>query len=260
MRPGGGAPDLSASGVTRSMSKKDLIDRKASASSPDKQARKAKRDALNGREFELFLDGTQRLENYEAQQAKFAAYILGRLGLRPGELVHIRESWIDWDDQMIEIPRQQDCTKGRNRDVCGICYQAAEQMVEYHDDVTLDEALAVQWAAKTDTAERRVYFGWNPRAQLVLERFFDRYSEWPVSHMTLSRRVSDATDLAPGFEPERMYPHALRATAASFQASRGLGILELKQMMGWSCVSTARHYVAESPINTARELDRIHSG
>lgn len=168
--------------------------------------------------------------------------------------------WVDWDDQMIEIPRQQDCDKGRDRDVCGHCYGAAKQMRDAHDDVSLDDALSVQWAAKTDNAARKVYYGWCPRAEIVLERFFETYDRWPVCHTSLARRVDRATEYAPGFDPERMYPHALRATAATFQASRGLGILELKQMMGWACVSTARHYIAESPVNTARALDQIHSG
>jgi len=54
-------------------------------------------------------------------------------------------------------------------------------------------------------------------------------------------------------------PHGLRATAATFHASRGLDAFALQAFMGWETVDRAREYIRLSGETTARALSMVHS-
>lgn len=92
----------------------------------------SKERALNDREFELLVEGARRLDDYEAEQARFATLVAGRLGLRAGEIVHMQEDWIDWRNRRICIPSTEPCEKGKDGGICGYCEQAAKQSVRYN--------------------------------------------------------------------------------------------------------------------------------
>lgn len=295
--------------------------------------------ALTDREFELFVRGAQSIEcDLRSQETEFIAFVLGRLGLRPGELCHIHEDWIDWRRRMIEIPKHDPCTKGKDGGLCGSCKQAVRQKVDYAEmslaearmevlgdaigellprhvrsqirgvhfaavegdldredvdrqlDVLLESADAVgnrdeilealdaaarahmdeatittaeaeelEWSPKNPNAARDVPFDFDPRAELVVEDFFDRFDEWPESQTTINRRVDTVLESVNEFDVETTTPHGLRATAASHASARGLGPLALQAMMGWADISTARNYVAQSSENTQRQLHQIYS-
>jgi integrase len=228
--------------------------------------RHSKEDALNTRQFELLMDGAAELarsDYYYDADPEFIIYTLGRLGLRRGELVHLREEWINWREKMIEIPAHDPCDFGKDGAICGYCEQLARQRVEYADgDLTLEEAREWVWVPKTDAAAREIYFGFDARAELFIERYFssDEYDRVEVSGAAINRRVKKAADLAPELDPDRLSPHKLRATAATYHAGRGLETLSLMQMMGWCQPSTAEIYVGRNGKNTARQLDAIHNG
>lgn len=295
--------------------------------------------ALDDREFELFVRGCRNLDcELKRQEATFIAFVLGRLGLRSGELCHLHRDWIDWRRRMIEIPAQWDCTKGKHGGICGSCRQAAKQKVEYaamsleearlavlqdalgnqlpghvrsqirtvnfaaahgqltedamerqleqtlqsadvvgdrdellaaldsaarthinEETVTYETAAGEMWKPKTSNAARRVPFDHDARAEIVVEEFFDRFDQWPESQSTINRRVDEVLRAVPEFTVETTTPHGLRATAATHIASRGLEALPMQAMFGWSSISTARNYVANSPENTQRQLHQIYS-
>lgn len=223
--------------------------------------RHSKEDALSEREFELLLEGATRLDDYYGDQAQFVILVLGRLGLRRGELTHLRESWIDWRQETISIPLQQDCHGERDGSgPCGTCRQLAKQRAEHSPDMTFDEALADQWTAKTPAASREVYFGFDARVRLHLQRFFENYDAWQWASAAVNRRVKKAAEAADELSTDDVRPHSLRATAATYHAGRGLETLSLMQMMGWAQLSTAEVYVSRNSRNTARQLDAIHQG
>ncbi|MCU4743462.1 tyrosine-type recombinase/integrase [Natronoglomus mannanivorans] len=306
-----------------------------SSPTPETSTKHSKEFSLDEREFELFLEGCRALDDYRAQQAEFIAFVGGRLGLRAGEIAHIRESWIDWRRKMIVIPRHDPCDKGVDGAPCGYCRAQAKQYVGYNQytlaearleliqqgalfgdldaqthaelravhearvdgeisaeeyeefvddclsvgnahaafdriddraealvddhDVTFDEAIGRAWSAKTDAAAREVPFDFDARAELVVERFFERFDQYPHSKTTINRRVSLAADHADGISREDVTPHGLRATAASLHAGRGLDVLAMQSFFGWVDISTARNYVKTSGTNTARALHQVHS-
>ena len=225
----------------------------------NENVRHSREDALSDREYQLFLEGCDRMRDYYGQHARFVALMAGRLGMRRAEIAHMSEEWVDYRRNMIIIPRHHKCTKGENGDVCGSCKQAARRIAENGSDLTYAEALETRWAGKTDAAAREIPFDHDARAQLCLERFFDKYDEYPCSCQSINRRVKKAAELADELDAEDVYPHCLRATAATTLAARGMDFLPLKAMMGWADLSTAMCYISNSGENTARALNEIYS-
>jgi integrase len=244
----------------------------------------SKANALNERKYELLLEGAKRIpDEYQSLQSQFAVVVCGRLGLRSGELVHMKSDWVNWRKRRIEIPQYQSCTRGRNNDVCGYCHQLAEQQVEYFNErtvseqsrailnryiddgfnrgeqLTLPDALQLRWSAKTPAAARSVPFDFAPRVELIIERYFDRFNKWIVSKTGLNRRLNKAMQHADELTTNATNPHGLRATAATYHAGRGLGVLPLQSLMGWADLQTAQRYIKQSPENTQRALHQIHS-
>jgi integrase len=221
--------------------------------------RHCKKDALNQREFQLLLEGAARMRDRWGFQARFVTLVLGRLGLRRGELAHMTEDWLDTRRNMIVVPRHEECTKGDDGGICGACRMMAKQRVEHNPDMEYDDAHDLAWLSKTEEAAREVPFDFDPRVTLCIERFFDKYDEYPCSGQSINRRLKKAAELADDLEPEQIYPHGMRATAATYHAARGLDVIPLQSLMGWAQVSTAHSYVSSSGENTKRALHFVHS-
>jgi len=224
----------------------------------------SKEDAISPREYECLLEGARELSrggHYYQPDPEFVVALLGRLGLRRGELVHLREEWIDWQRKMIQIPQHDRCDFGDGGDICGYCRQMARQRAEYAgNDLTVAEAEQWMWVPKTAAAAREIYFGWSPRIELYIERYFeaDAYTRFEASGTAVNRRVKKSARRG-GLDAESLSPHPLRATAATFHAARGISPTSLTQMFGWESLSTAEVYISKNSGNTRRELDSIHS-
>lgn len=219
----------------------------------EQQERHSKEDALSDHEFELLYEAAQRLpDEYYSLQCKFVVIVAGRLGLRVGELSHMTKEWVDWDEKMIRIPRHENCD-------CGSCRQHAQQKEDHNEHLDFDTAMDKRWHPKTEAAIREVPFGFSARIEVVIERFFDRFDEYPNSYQTVGRRLQRVADNCDDVDGENLYPHALRATAASYHAGRGLSVTPLQSMMGWCDLETPMKYVKQSGKNTARELEGIHN-
>lgn len=213
--------------------------------------RHSKEDALTDHEFEYLYEAAQRLpDEYYALQCMFVLLVAGRLGMRRTEISHMTEDWIDWDEKMVHIPRHQDCD-------CGNCRQYAKQKADHNENVTVEQSMDNRWHPKTESAIREIPFGFSARIEVVFDRFFDKYDEYPHAGVSINRRVDRAVDNCD--ELDELYPHALRATAASYHAGRGLGVTPLQSMMGWADLQTPMRYVKSSGKNTARELENIHN-
>jgi site-specific recombinase XerD len=217
----------------------------------------SKRDALSQHEFEQLVHGAHELDDHTSLQTRFVLFLAGRLGMRKGEITHMTQSWVDEDRSMICVPGHERCIKGReSMDICGYCKQNAEQRAEYNHDMTVEDAKELAWVPKTDSAVRDIPYDFHPRVTMVIKDFFERYDAWPHSAQAVNRRVRKAAEHSD--LDRRVYPHALRATAASFHAGRGLDVIPLQSLMGWAQVSTAHRYVKTTGANTARALHDIH--
>lgn len=215
--------------------------------------------ALSEREFELLLEGAGRIEDPKRRLESRAAILLGgRLGLRPGETTHLKASWVDRDQQMIRIPTHQNCTKGRDGEICGYCRQAVKQRMNHNPDERFDELANRYWLPKTEAASRTVPFHFSYRVRIAIELLLDEHGGWPYSFSTLQRRLETALELSPGLTVSETSLHGLRATAASYHAGRGLDLTALRAMFGWEDITTARQYLNVDGAMTRRALDSVH--
>lgn len=225
----------------------------------DSDVRHSKEDALNERQFELLVEGSYQLDDdYFELEARLVLFLAGRLGMRAGEIAHMKGEWIDWHRDMIVIPRHEPCTDGRDGGICGHCRGAAEQMVKHNDGLSLEDAKAMMWSPKTEAAAREIPLEASTRAKVIVERYFDRFDEFMASRGIVNRRVDRAANSATDeVESDTTYPHALRATCASHFAASGIDIVSLKSMMGWASYQTAENYLAESGKRTEKALSKL---
>jgi integrase len=142
-----------------------------------------------------------------------------------------------------------------------MCRQLAAQRADHDNDLAFEQALDYMWVTKTDAAARDVYFGFSTRVEMLLERYFDsdEYTRYEPSGTAISRRVKKSASLADELQPDQVHPHGLRSTAATYHAGRGLRLMPLMQMFGWVQPSTAERYISRNSMNTARQLNAIHS-
>lgn len=213
---------------------------------------------LTERQFEQLLIGAGRIDDPErSMEARAVVLIGGRLGLRPGEVTHLGESWVDDRRQIISIPKHDPCTKGQNGGLCGYCRQAVEQNADSDEEKA--ELVETYWNPKTDAAAREVPYHFSARVGLALEQLIETHGGWPHSFSTLQRRLEQSLERAPGLTTSSTSPHGLRGTAASFHVGRGLDPGPLQGMMGWADIQTARNYIAINGEMTKRALSQVHS-
>jgi integrase len=234
----------------------------ASFRAVDNQTRHCKEDALSDREFEQAVRATYRFgddDGYWALEARLILFCAGRLGMRSGEICHLEADWIDWRNNMIEIPRHDTCTKGKDGDICGSCRQAAKQMCENNGDLDMETAEGLMWGPKTSSSAREIPLDATERAAIAVEEYFEQYDAVPISQSTIGRRVDWIAEEADGLDPETTYPHCLRSTAASYWAAQGLNAVNLKSLLGWSDFQVALNYIESSGERTAQSLRALTS-
>lgn len=220
--------------------------------------RNSNQDALSTQEFERLVSAVDELDPEFQAETMLILFAGGRLGMRAGEIAHMQETWIDWERKRISIPWNEPCTKGENGDVCGYCLQQAMQAVEHNPDRALQDELNVRWKPKTSNSARSIPFDFDPRIEAVITTFFDEHSEYPHSRASINRRV-DRVLAAADMHTDKCYPHALRATAASWHAYEGLNATALQTLFGWNKLVTAEKYIRLSGEATAKALRDVHS-
>lgn len=213
-------------------------------------------DALDEETFEDLVDAAANLKPPFDAETMLVLFAGGRLGMRAGEIAHMSEDWVNWERELVEIPAHDPCTNGKRGSVCGYCRKRAESAVQHDDELTMEEALDARWEPKTSKGARSIPFDWDERVESVLEAFFDRYDEYPHSRISVNRRVDRVVEEA-GYDDRRIYPHCLRATAASELAYSGVPPAALQSYFGWAQLSTAQKYVRQSGGATQKALNDV---
>lgn len=221
-----------------------------------RMVRHSRQDALEQSTFEDLVDSVAELYPPFDAECMFVLFAGGRLGMRAGEIAHIAENWVNWERSLIQIPTQDPCTKGEDGSVCGYCRKRAEEAVRCNDELSMEDALAQRWEPKTSHGARSIPFDWSEQVESVVEAFFDRYDEYPASRVSVNRRVTRAAEAA-GHENKRIYPHCLRATAATKLAYKGVPAVALQSLFGWAQLSTAQKYVRVSGGATQDALNEV---
>lgn len=214
--------------------------------------------ALTDAKFNTLVDAALELDEPFQTEVTFVLFAAGRLGMRAGEIAHIDESWVNWERSIIEIPSHDPCQEGEHGGVCGYCKKAAEQACKYDDDLTMTEALNERWNPKTPNSARAIPFDFDKRVEAVVEAFFETFDGYQHSRASINRRVDRALGAA-GLPRDECWPHALRATAATHHAYRGVDVVPLQALFGWADLATARKYIRLSGGATQRALRETHA-
>lgn len=219
--------------------------------------RHSHQDALSETEFQRLVDATEELKHPFDAEALFILVAAGRLGMRAGEIAHMRRDWINYDDSLIQIPRHDPCRDGEDGGPCSYCETQAALAVEHADELTFEDAIDQRWEPKTTTSVRAIPFDFDDFVEAVVLEFFETRDAFPRSRVTINRRVNRALEAAEMPE-DKCYPHSLRATAASHHAYKGVPSAALQDLFGWAQLSTAQKYLRLSGGATANALRDVH--
>ena len=215
-------------------------------------------DAISEQRFQDLVEACDDLDGAWETEGRFILYVCGRLGLRGGELAHLDESWINWERSLIEIPSHDPCEKGRDGGPCGYCHKRARSRIEFEPSLSYEEALAERWEPKTPNSARPVPFDFSEEIEDAISDFFWCHDRYEHSRVSVNRRVSRVCEAA-GLPGSTTYPHALRATAATWHAYRGVSPVALQALMGWADLATAQKYIRLTGEATAQALRDAHS-
>lgn len=185
--------------------------------------RHARDDYLTKSELEQLFKACEDIEE------KLLVCTAGQLGLRIGEIAHLRKSWLDFQDDRVQIPSRMECT----------CF----------DCRTRDEL----WLPKTKAGARGIPFKFFPVTREVLKAYFGAYDDVGKTRRALQlklKRIAKRAGLT-----KKVYPHALRSTAAMMFANAGLSAQALCEVMGWEDLRTAQAYIARSGRTAAKEIE-----
>jgi len=206
------------------------------------------RDVLTIEQYRELLRKAARIDDrVESISIFFFLVAMGRLGMRVGEVIHMRQSWYKEDRGVISIPPHSNCD-------CGLCKHYAESYADEHG-LDVDEVLKEYWKVK-DGSDRDVKVP-TERDREIIELYFEEVPYTEVSYSTVNRRLKKIAEIVGEPETHRMYPHMLRATAATHLAHSGFLPYALDVQFGWSDENTKTKYVRATGLLVEREYSRM---
>ena len=192
-------------------------------------------DVLTPQELSMLLMACHGLKD------KVIIFSLVYGGLRVSELKHLRRSWVDLEQSTITIPTRQYCS-------CVECN---------HIDRKTGKSKEGIWRPKTKRGARTILI--HPTLLPVLRDFLAVNEKIGLSRVAIWARVKKVARQAHIFR--NIYPHCLRATAATMLALEKISAPSLKYTMGWSSLQAAEDYIKSEMHQAHSELNRIyHTG
>jgi integrase len=178
----------------------------------------SKDDALSEQEFDVLLSKC----NPEDPREQVIILLAGELGLREGEISALRSSWINFQRGHIIIPSK------------------SEQ----------------GWTPKREDSARTIpALKMSPRAWETIRTYYIAHPSLDMTRMTVYRivqKVASRTGLK-----KRVYPHSLRATAATKLAYKVHNPLILCDIFGWKQLKMAEYYIRRAGGRAELELEKI---
>jgi integrase len=151
-------------------------------------------------------------------------------GMREGEIVHMREAWISYQSNKILIPMEQPCS-------CSYCKEVGK------------------WKPKTRRGARAIPL-WHEWGCASVKSYFGLYKDSGIkSRNTVQNIVKRIAERAR--VQSNVNPHGLRATAGTNFAEMGMSAQGLCEVMGWSDLRTAQHYIRRCGKTAERELKEL---
>ncbi len=218
-----------------------------------RKGRHSKDDALSEEDFNRLVKACELTNNPLVDM--FLVLVMGVLGLRCGEIAHMRERWVDFKKKIIVIPPYEPCA-------CSYCVQLFENKKkrkhvtkeEVLKDITKEEVSKEYWQPKSEAGARIIPFGFSQEIEWVLKEVMSKYTKCPYTTKNVNLRIKNLGRVA-GID---VYPHALRATAATKLAWDGLPSKALQVFGGWEDMRTVEKYIAKSGVLAQKAMEKLY--
>lgn len=197
--------------------------------------------------YSLYLGSLALPDETHRTHASIVTLLSGRLGLRPGEIQHLHEGWIDWDRGELQIPDRDPCA-------CELCWQTARNAQRAGDGRRLNQIITeTMWTSPGGS--RTIPFAWSNRltaalATLCEEEYLD------VSVESIAQLITASAELAKGIDAEAIDFRTLRASGASFFADTGFPAHRVAGLLGESS-SVAREFTRREGGDAREQLFRL---
>ena len=149
---------------------------------------------------------------------KLLVILCGGLGMRAGEVANMKAGWIDWQGSKVNIPSREG-----------------------------------DWEPKTKSSARSIPFKFMEKAKAIIAHYFALNDNLRMTRIAIYKRVQRIAQRTK--IQKKVTPHTLRATAAFMFAEAGLSAQALRQVLGWTKLETAEHYIIRSGGVAEREIE-----
>ena len=205
---------------------------------------------LDPSEFYSLYHGSLALNDDEKRtHASIVILLSCRLALRPSEIQHLHQGWINWDHGELRIPARDPCA-------CDLCWQDARNAQRAGDGRRLNEIITkTMWTPPGGS--RTIPFAWSNRLTAALaavchEEYLDVSAEY------IAQLITESAELAKGLNSEAIDFSTLRSTGASFFADTGFSPHRVSELIG-EPVSVAREFTRDEAGDARMQLFRLFS-
>jgi hypothetical protein len=167
--------------------------------------------------YSLYLGGLTQKDPRDRLKTSYTLLLLGRLGMRPDEILHLHDGWVDWERGAIHVPAREPCA-------CNECWERAQTRQQRGDSRMLDEIIAAEsWSPPGEDAARRLSFGWSRRLTAAIDSVLSGSEFLPGGREAMQASIQTAAQNARGVDPSAVSVASLRSSAIQFLATAGFG-------------------------------------
>lgn len=200
---------------------------------------------LDKDEFRQLIQACEK--SNEPIQNKFILISMGVLGLRPGEIAHIRKSWVDFDREIITIPAHEPCS-------CKYCIERVKKKTKRYS-ISTQEVQKQYWRPKNKAGARYIPFGFDPEVKKIFVEGINELEKCPLTVLQIKNRLSRLNQKA-GLT--KVTPMNLRSYAATQFAYDGLSCYDLLKIMGWSNPKVSSDCVKQTKDSLIKEFKNVY--
>jgi len=196
--------------------------------SSKRKTRHSKDDALSETELQKLI------ETADNRFDRAIVVLSGYEGMRSSEIAHMTKDWVDFQDDTITIPEEQNCN-------CSECIVRKKRLA-MQDGASKDEVDKIKkgiWMPKTENSARMIPI--RNKAKQYIHDYFNAFDDIGCSRVTVFNHIKDIAKRSK--ITKKIYPHSLRSTSASLWGLTGISATALCKIMGWSDIETAYSYV-----------------
>lgn len=174
-------------------------------------------DALSPEAFySLYLGGLAVESETQRRKLCYTLLLIGRLGLTPGELLHLHEAWVGWARGEMHVPAHDPCA-------CAVCWEQARVRQRGGDGRAVEEIVTTDMWAPSEGGERTLVFGWSKRLTAAIDSIIGTRPYIDADTEELRVLLDTAAENANGITPDAVSFRTLRASAIQLYAWAGFG-------------------------------------